>query len=99
MPTLVIGTRTTRQMIEQGANMDGLARWGNVAVGSWWRRSGGPTSRASPTSAARTTLWRDAWRKIRGYMTRTDAAFSPEMMIEMIRSGGRVIEIPVGNYR
>ena len=39
---MVIGTRTTRQMIEQGANMDGLLRWGNVVVGKlvealWWR--------------------------------------------------------------
>jgi NDP-sugar pyrophosphorylase family protein len=39
---MVVGTRTTRQMIEQGANMDGLLRWGNVVVGKliealWWR--------------------------------------------------------------
>ena len=39
---MVIGTRTTRQMIEQGANMDGILRWGNVVVGKlvealWWR--------------------------------------------------------------
>ena len=27
---MVIGTRTTKQMIEQGANMDAFLRWGNV---------------------------------------------------------------------
>ena len=38
---MVIGTRTTRQMIEQGANVQVLLRWGNVFVGKlvealWW---------------------------------------------------------------
>jgi len=38
---MVIGTRTTRQLIEQGANMEGLLRWGDVIVGKlieglWW---------------------------------------------------------------
>jgi len=44
-------------------------------------------------------IWRDAYRKIRPYLTRDDAAFSPEMMIEIVRSEGRVIEIPVSYYR
>jgi dTDP-glucose pyrophosphorylase len=97
---MVIGTRTTRQMIEQGANMDGILRWGNVVVGKlvealWWSKE----PRFTDVGCTYRALWRDAWRKIRGYMTRTDAAFSPEMMVEMIRAGGRVIEIPVSYYR
>ena len=97
---MVIGTRTTRQMIEQGANMDGLLRWGNVVVGKlveglWWSKE----PRFTDVGCTYRALWRDAWQKIRGYMTRTDAAFSPEMMIEMIRASGRVIEIPVSYYR
>jgi dTDP-glucose pyrophosphorylase len=97
---MVIGTRTTRQMIEQGANMDGLLRWGNVVVGKlvealWWENE----PRFTDVGCTYRALWRDAWQRIRDYITRTDAAFSPEMMIEMIRSGGRVIEIPVSYYR
>lgn len=96
---MVIGTRTTRQLIEQGANMDGLLRWGNVVVGKlvealWWARE----PRFTDVGCTYRALWRDAWQKIRRYMTRDDAAFSPEMMIEMIRVGGRVIEIPVSYY-
>lgn len=96
---MVIGTRTTRQLIEQGANMDGLLRWGNVAVGKllealWWSRE----PRFTDVGCTYRALWRDAWRRIRGFMTRDDAAFSPEMMIEMIRAGGRVIEIPVSYH-
>ena len=33
MRAVLIGTRTTRQMVEQGTNMVGLVRWANVLVG------------------------------------------------------------------
>jgi dTDP-glucose pyrophosphorylase len=97
---MVIGTRTTRQMIEQGANMAGWLRWGNVAVAKliealWW----GSEPRFTDVGCTYRAIWRDAWRKIRGFMTRDDAAFSPEMMIEMLRVEGRVIEVPVSYYR
>jgi len=97
---MVIGTRTTRQMIEQGANMDGLLRWGNVVVGKliealWW----GSEPRFTDVGCTYRAIWRDAYRKIRSYLTRDDAALSPEMMIEMLRVEGRVIEIPVSYYR
>jgi hypothetical protein len=86
-------------MIEQGANMDGLLRWGNVLVGKlvealWWSRE----PRFTDVGCTYRALWRDAWERIRGYVSRTDATFSPEMMIEMIRAGGRVVEIPVSYY-
>jgi NDP-sugar pyrophosphorylase family protein len=97
---MVIGTRTTRQMIEQGANMDGLLRWGNVVVGKliealWWTRE----PRFTDVGCTYRAIWRDAYLRIRPYLHRTDAAFSPEMMIEMLRLEGRVIEIPVSYYR
>lgn len=97
---MVVGTRTTRQLIEQGANMDGLLRWGNVAVGKliealWWSRE----PRFTDVGCTYRAIWRDAYLKIRGFLTRDDAAFSPEMMIEMLRIQGRVIEIPVSYYR
>jgi NDP-sugar pyrophosphorylase family protein len=97
---MVIGTRTTRQLIEQGANMDGILRWGNVAVGKlvealWWARE----PRFTDVGCTYRALWRDAWTKIREHVARVDAAFSPEMMIEMLRVEGRVIEVPVSYYR
>ena len=97
---MVIGTRTTRQMIEQGANMDGILRWGNVVVGKliealWWKLE----PRFTDVGCSYRAIWRDAYLKIRPYLTCDDAAFSPEMMIEIVRSEGRVIEIPVSYYR
>jgi dTDP-glucose pyrophosphorylase len=97
---MVIGTRTTRQMIEQGANMDGLLRWGNVFVGKlieilWW----GLEPRFTDVGCTYRAIWRDTYLKIRDYLGRTDAAFSPEMMIEVLRIRGRLIEVPVSYYR
>jgi dTDP-glucose pyrophosphorylase len=97
---MVIGTRTTRQMIAQSANMDGLLRWGNVAVGKliealWW----GLEPRLTDVGCTYRALWRDAYRRIRPYLTQDGPAFSPEMMIEVLRMEGRLIEIPVNYYR
>lgn len=97
---LVVGTRTTRQMIEQGANMDGLLRWGNLLFGKivealWWEFE----PRYTDVGCTYRAIWRDAYLRIRGYLSAHDAAFSPEMMIEMMRVKGRVIEIPVSYYR
>lgn len=97
---MVIGTRTTRQMIQQGANMDGLLRWGNVVVGKliealWWTVE----PRFTDVGCTYRAVWRDVYQKIRPYLSRDDAAFSPEMMIETLRARGRVIEIPVSYYR
>jgi dTDP-glucose pyrophosphorylase len=97
---MVIGTRTTRQMIAQSANMDGLLRWGNVAVGKliealWW----GLEPRLTDVGCTYRALWRDAYRRIRPYLLQDGPAFSPEMMIEVLRMEGRLIEIPVNYYR
>jgi glycosyltransferase involved in cell wall biosynthesis len=41
--SMVLGTRTTKQLVEQGANMDFMLRWGNVTKGKlielFWLRS------------------------------------------------------------
>ena len=44
-------------------------------------------------------IWRDAYLKIRDYLVCDDATFSPEMMIEVLRIRGRLIEVPVSYYR
>ncbi|MEW6741444.1 MAG: glycosyltransferase [Planctomycetota bacterium] len=96
---MVIGTRTTRQMIEQGSNMGGLLRWGNVAVGKlvellWWSQE----PRFTDVGCTYRGIWRDAWRKIRDRLHGVGPEFSPEMMIEILRARKRVIEIPVSYH-
>ena len=96
---MAIGTRTTREMIEQGANMGWFLRWGNVIVGKlvellWW----GHEPRFTDVGCTYRAIWKESYLRIRPQLTRSDAAFSPEMMIEMLRVNGRVVEIPVSYY-
>lgn len=96
---MVIGTRTTRQMIEQGTNMKGLVRWANVMVGKiieglWW----GQEPRFTDVGCTYRAIWRDVYEKIRPRLTGIGPEFAPEMMIEVLRQHRRVIEIPVSYY-
>jgi UDP-N-acetylglucosamine diphosphorylase / glucose-1-phosphate thymidylyltransferase / UDP-N-acetylgalactosamine diphosphorylase / glucosamine-1-phosphate N-acetyltransferase / galactosamine-1-phosphate N-acetyltransferase len=97
---MVIGTRTTRQMIEQGANMKGLLRWGNVAVGKlvealWW----GQEPRFTDVGCTYRAIWKDTYLKIRDNLEGIGPEFSPEMMIEVLRARKRIIEIPISYYK
>lgn len=95
--TLVLGTRTTRQMVQQGANMRSLLRWGNVVVAKllelFWYISSEP--RLTDVGCTYRALERRAWQRIRGGLTESGPAFSPEMMCEVLRRRMRLIEIPV----
>lgn len=97
---MVVGTRTTREMIEQGANMDGLLRyaniiWGKIIEGLWWNVE----PRYTDVGCTYRALWRDGYLKIRDFLVSDGAPLLPEMVIEMMRVRRRVIEIPVSYYR
>ncbi|MFW5989371.1 MAG: glycosyltransferase family 2 protein [Desulfosudaceae bacterium] len=96
---MVIGTRTTRQMIEQGANMGSLVRWGNVLYGKiiellWW----GQEPRFTDVGCTYRALWKNSYDRIAPYLRTAGPEFSPEMIIAMLICRRRVIEIPV-TYR
>ena len=96
---IVIGTRTTRQMIEQGANMDSFLRWGNVFAAKllellWWDKE----PRFTDLGCTYRGIWKDAYSVIRDNLNCTGPEFSPEMMIEILRANKKIIEIPV-TYR
>ncbi|MCA9512922.1 MAG: glycosyltransferase, partial [Myxococcales bacterium] len=96
---MAIGTRTTRQMIEQGTNMQGALRWGNVVVGKlvealWWSQE----PRFTDVGCTYRALWRSAWNDIRDEVRGVGPEFSPELMVEMLRARKRVIEVPVSYF-
>ncbi|MBK8977834.1 MAG: glycosyltransferase family 2 protein [Planctomycetes bacterium] len=97
---MVMGTRTTRQMVEQGANMRFLLRWGNVFMAKLlqllWLRPDEP--RFTDVGCTFRALTRDTFEAIRPRLTQTGPAFSPEMMCAALIERRRVIEIPV-TYR
>lgn len=99
--TLVLGTRTTRQMVQQGANMRSLLRWGNVVVAKlvelMWYVSSEP--RLTDVGCTYRALERAAWQRLRGGLSEPGPAFSPEMMCEVLRRRMRLIEIPVHYFK
>jgi dTDP-glucose pyrophosphorylase len=97
---MVMGTRTTRQMIEQGANMYPLLRWGNVLFGKlvqvlWWNQE----SRFTDVGCTYRAIWKTSYQRIRPILNGRGPEFSPEMMIAVLLCKQRVIEIPVSYYR
>ncbi len=94
---MVMGTRTTRQMLEQGANMRFLLRWGNVFMAKFlqlcWLRPHEP--RFTDVGCTFRALTRETFQKIRPRLSQTGPAFSPEMMCAALMERCRIIEIPV----
>ena len=96
---MVMGTRTTRQMVEQGTNMHGVVRWANVIVGKfiealWWSQE----PRFTDVGCTYRAIWRDVYERIRPQLVGIGPEFSPELMIEVLRAHRRVIEVPVSYY-
>ncbi len=95
--SMVLGTRTTKQLVQQGANMDFALRWGNVAMAKllelFWFRPHEP--RLTDVGCTYRALWSETWRAIAPGTREAGPSFSPEMICEAYRRGMRVIEIPV----
>lgn len=94
---MVLGTRTTKQMIEQAANMHSILRWANVAVAKliellWLFRH---EPRLTDVGCTYRGIWRSAYYEIRDSLKSSGPEFSPEMIIEAIRHNKRTIEIPI----
>ena len=94
---MVMGTRTTKQMVEQGANMRFMLRWGNVFMAKFlqlcWMRPSEP--RFTDVGCTFRSLSRDTWHKVRARTREEGPAFSPEMMCAALQARCRVIEVPV----
>jgi len=94
---MVLGTRTTRELIWSQANMGWFLRVGNVVVAKLVQvLFGGPS--LSDCGCTFRLIHRQALEKIRGRLTVGGSHFLPEMVVLALESGLRIIEIPV-NYR
>jgi len=97
---MVIGTRTTKQMIDQAANMQSWLRISNLIVAKtiellWW---GYNEPRLTDVGCTYRAFWKTEYEKIKQNFIGIGPEFSPEMMIEFIRNNNRIIEIPVSYY-
>src|SRR5215216_3525583 len=94
---MVCGTRTTRELIWQQANMGWFLRWGNWTVAKMIQVLYDGPSLTDCGCTLRLTH-RTALARIQDDLTVGGSHFLPEMVIAALTRGLRVIEVPV-NYR
>jgi glycosyltransferase involved in cell wall biosynthesis len=94
---LVLGTRTTRELIWHGANMGWQLRWGNWFVAKLLQvLFGGPS--LSDCGCTLRLVRRSATARLLPRFTVGGSHFLPEMVCLALLEGQRLIEVPV-NYR
>jgi glycosyltransferase involved in cell wall biosynthesis len=94
---MVCGTRTTRELIWQQANMGWFLRIGNLVVAKLVQfLHDGPS--LTDCGCTMRLIHRAALVRIQDKLTVGASHFLPEMVILALKSGLRVIEVPV-NYR
>jgi len=96
----VIGTRTHRDFIQNKANMGFFLRVGNYIYGKiisllWWDRR----VRLSDVGCTYRALWRSSYEEIKDRLESNGPEFSPEMIVELLNSYLRIIEIPLSYCR
>jgi len=94
---MVCGTRTTRELIWQQANMGWFLRMGNWTVAKLIQLLYDAPSLTDCGCTLR-LIRRDALERFRESLTVGGSHFLPEMVILALKHGLRIIEVPV-NYR
>ncbi|HLY36625.1 MAG TPA: sugar phosphate nucleotidyltransferase [Candidatus Binatia bacterium] len=96
---MVLGTRTTRQMIEQGTNMRGIVWLVHVLLAKFvellWLRF---ECRFTDICCIYRAFWRSTYEPVRAHLTARGVDVFPELVIEALRARKRIIEIPVNYY-
>ena len=95
---MVVGTRTTRKLMQRGNDLQGAVRFANVLVAKimevlWWRFEG----RFTDVGCTFRAIWRSSYKSIRNDLSTRGPEFSAEMIVAMLNQRKRVIEVPV-NY-
>jgi dTDP-glucose pyrophosphorylase len=96
---MVIGTRTTRQLIRQRSHMRGIVRMANIMLAKLmellcWKHE----CRFTDVGCTFRAVWESTFRKIRVNLVTPGPEFSVEMILEILRARDRIIEIPVNYY-
>ena len=94
---LILGTRTAKEFIWQGANMGPFLRWGNWTVAKLMELLFNTTNLTDVGCTFR-LIKRPALHKIQPYFRIGGSYFGPEMMLLALIKGLLVVQIPV-NYK
>ncbi len=91
---MVLGSRTSRELLTRGANMGLFLKWGNWAVAKLLEfLFNGPS--LTDVGCTYRMIHKEALAKIQDKFRVGASHFSPEMMLTAISSGLRVVEIPL----
>jgi dTDP-glucose pyrophosphorylase len=97
---LVLGTRTTRQLIQQGSRMRGLVRLAHIFLAKlielFWLSH---QVRLTDVGCTYRLLWRHCYEEIKDRLQSTGPEYVLEMTLETLRSRQRLIEVPVSFLR
>ncbi|HOJ30686.1 MAG TPA: glycosyltransferase family 2 protein [bacterium] len=93
----VIGTRTTRELIWQGANMGAFLKWGNWAVAKLLEFLYNTTTLTDVGCTMR-LIKRNLYEEVKPYFSIGTQHFGPELTIIIAKHKIKFIEIPV-NYK
>lgn len=98
---MVIGTRTTKQMVDQAARMNFIIRmanvlWAKILQMMWFFTN---ETRFTDVGCTYRALWKETHRKIRPGLRAVGPEFSPEMMAEGLRQKVKIVEIPVKYFQ
>jgi glycosyltransferase involved in cell wall biosynthesis len=93
---VVLGTRTTRELIWDGANMDRFLKWGNWAVAKMIELLFN-TTHLSDVGCTYRVLDKETAKYVSEHMTVGGNHAGVEIMLLAIASGRRFVEVPV-NY-
>jgi len=94
---MVMGTRTTRELIRDGANMGWFLKWGNWAVAKGQQLLfNGPS--ITDCGCTFRLIRREALAKIQAHFSVGSSHFLPHMVCLALLNGLKIVEVPV-NYR
>lgn len=93
---VVYGSRTTKELIWEGANMDHFLKWGNWSVAKLMETLFNSTNLTDVGCTMR-CVRREALDEIEPFFTVNGSFFGPEMMVLSILKKQKMIQIPV-NY-
>jgi len=94
---LVMGTRTSKELVWKGANMGLFLKWGNWGLGKIMEiLYNGPS--LTDVGCTYRSIKKDALNKIQDKFTVGGSHFLPEMTLLAIKENVRILEIPI-NYK
>lgn len=98
---MVVGTRTTKQMVDQGARMNFIIRmanvlWAKILQMLWFFTN---ETRFTDVGCTYRALWKETYRKIGPGLRAVGPEFSPEMMAEGLKKKVKIVEIPVKYFQ